>query len=202
VTPTHALPAAGRVAGKSPRMRHAAWLLGILPAGILFATISSAPEPPRTLHVNREDPTCRGQAPCYPTIQAAVDAAEPGDTVRIQAGAYPEQVSIRGKNVFADAGEPDRILIEADPAAAAGSVVITGASAQCSDGFAVRFQESKFVTLRGVAIASAGDPVTALLGGDQNEANHIERIRLVGHGRPECNRGAPPTPRDPKLRGS
>ncbi|MFI5376120.1 MAG: hypothetical protein ACHQ8D_15930 [Candidatus Rokuibacteriota bacterium] len=49
-------------------------------------------------HVNRSDAGCGGHAPCYGSIQAAVNAAQAGDTVQIQPGTYVEQVSIAGKN--------------------------------------------------------------------------------------------------------
>lgn len=39
-----------------------------------------------TRFVSKTSPTCNGQAPCYSTIQTAVNAAQPGDTIRIQAG--------------------------------------------------------------------------------------------------------------------
>lgn len=45
----------------------------------------------------------------YPTIQAAVDAAADGDTIRIAAGVYVEQTSIIRKNVTL-IGEPGTIL--------------------------------------------------------------------------------------------
>src|SRR2546425_664663 len=34
-------------------------------------------------HVSVSDPTCGGQSPCYTAIQAAINAAQAGDTVRI-----------------------------------------------------------------------------------------------------------------------
>ena len=40
------------------------------------------------LHVNRTDPTCGGQVPCFSSIQAAVNAADPGNVIQIQAGTY------------------------------------------------------------------------------------------------------------------
>ncbi len=45
----------------------------------------------------------------YPTIQAAVNAAGPSDTLRIAAGVYREQVSIRSKNLTL-IGQPGTIL--------------------------------------------------------------------------------------------
>lgn len=46
----------------------------------------------------------------YPTIQAAVNAAVPGDTVRIAAGNYSEQVVVAFKTGLTLAGEPGTVL--------------------------------------------------------------------------------------------
>ena len=46
----------------------------------------------------------------YPTIQAAVDAAGAGDTVRIAAGNYTEQVVVAFKSGLTLAGEPGAVL--------------------------------------------------------------------------------------------
>jgi len=142
------------------------------------------------LYVNNADPTCQGHAPCYSTIQAAVTAAQAADTIRIQAGTYQEQVNISGKNNVAGATEADRILIETDPAAPVGSVVLQGAVSQCTNGYAIRLQQSKFITIRGLVITQAGGQAISLMGGNnQNEAIHIERNRLFNSGSPECNGG-------------
>lgn len=143
-----------------------------------------------TRYVNRGDPTCGGHTPCYPTIQAAVNAVLPGETIVIQPGTYPEQVSISGKNAAASASEADRIIVMADPTAPPGSVVITGGTSACTNGHAIRLQQSKYITLRGLTIARAGGQAIALLGGNnQNQAIHVERNRIFDNGGPECNGG-------------
>src|SRR5262245_38925477 len=65
--------------------------------------VSTALPPGATLFVSNTDSTCAGQSPCFSTIQAAVDAAQAGDTIRIQAGEYDEALRIKGKNNSADA---------------------------------------------------------------------------------------------------
>lgn len=118
-----------------------------------------------------------------------MSAAQAGDTVQIQAGAYVEQVSIAGKNATTWS-EASRILIQADPSAPVGSVVLHGPVAQCTQGHAIRIQQSRFVTIRGLTITGAGGAGIALLGGaGQNVSVRLERNRIVGNGGPECDGG-------------
>src|SRR5712692_6862130 len=87
----------------------------VLVASLVPSTTSSHSRAAR--YVSNTDPTCGGHVPCYTTIQAAVTAALPGETVLIQPGTYTEQVSFQGKNNTATATEATRIVIQADPAA-------------------------------------------------------------------------------------
>src|SRR2546428_9574711 len=89
----------------------------VLAVGLLvtLASFGSA-EAGITRYVSNTDPTCGGLSPCYSTIQSAVNAAQAGDTVRIQAGTYHEIISTNGKNSGATS-EASRIIIEGDPAA-------------------------------------------------------------------------------------
>ncbi len=133
---------------------------------------------------------CGGRAPCYSTIQSAVDAARAGDTVRIQAGTYAEQLTVTRKNDTFSAVEADRITIEADPEAPPGRVVLEGPARSCTGGEAVRIHQSRFVTLRGLTITGAAGPGIALEGQlRMSSAIHLERNRIVGNGRTGCNGG-------------
>ena len=58
------------------------WAMTALPTP---ATVISA-EALTVRYVNRVDEACGGHSPCYSTIQAAVNAAQAGDTIHIQAG--------------------------------------------------------------------------------------------------------------------
>jgi len=165
-------------------------LFSVLALSLLLLPTASRQQQGPILYVNNTDPTCQGHAPCYGTIQAAVDAAQAGDTIRIQPGTYQEQVNISGKNNVTGATEADRILIEADPAAFVGSVILQGAVSQCTNGYAIRLQQSRYITIRGLTITGAGGQAISLMGGNnQNEAIHIERNRIFQNGSGECNGG-------------
>lgn len=142
------------------------------------------------LHVNNSDPTCAGQSPCFATIQAAIDAALPRDTIRIQAGTYPEQLQVE-KNDFVGATENDRIVIEADPGAAPGAVVLSGSgSSSCTNNYAIRFKQSRYVTVRELTITGHGAEAITLMGGNnQNQDIHIELNRIFGNGSGSCDGG-------------
>src|SRR5215467_11060782 len=122
----------------------------------LSAQQALAAQPATILYVNRTDPTCGGHSPCYTTIQAAVNAAGPRSVINIQAGTYSEQLSISGKNNFQGATEIDRIIIEADPATQPGEVILTGSPGACTGNYAIRLQQSKFITIRGLTITGTG----------------------------------------------
>ncbi len=108
----------------------------------------------------------------------------------LQPGLYREQVVITGKNSGNGATDTDRIVIEADPAAPVGSVVVAPPAASCTSGHAFRFQQSRFVTLRGLTITGAGGAAISLLGGNnQNRSIHLERLRIFGNGSSACNGG-------------
>lgn len=157
----------------------------------VLLTVSAGPlaEAGTIRHVSRTEATCGGQSPCYNSIQAAVHAAQPGDTIQIRAGSYVEQVSVTGKNAGAT-NPASRIVVQSDPAAPVGGVVLHGAVNQCAQGHAIRIERSRFVTIRGLTITGAGGAAIALAGGgDRNLAIHIERNRIVGNGGTGCDGG-------------
>src|SRR3989454_2715781 len=141
-------------------------------------------------HVSVSDPTCGGQSPCYTAIQAAINAAQAGDPVRIQPGTYIEQLKITRKNSGATS-EIQRIVIEIEPSAPVGSVLLSPPPTKCTTGHAVKFQQSKFITLRGLFISGAGGQAVSLLGGNNNDndAIHLDRLRIFGNGSSECSGG-------------
>jgi hypothetical protein len=172
-------------------MRVNRWLLAVMVALTLVIPLSR-PSPPAaqsgTRYVNPTDPTCGGLSPCYTTIQAAVNDALPGEIVQLQAGTYQEQVAVAGKNNTASASEADRIIIQADPSAPLGSVVVTPPTTQCVNGPAFWFVTSKFITLRGLTITGGAGPAVSLLGNpsQQNQAIHLERLRIFANGSAGC----------------
>ena len=119
-----------------------------------------------------------------------LDVAQPGSVIRIQAGTYPEQISIE-KNKFPNATEFDRIIVEADPALQPGQVVLTGAPGpQCTERWAIRIKQSKFITIRGLTITGTGGQAISLMGGNNgNQEIHIELNRIFGNGSNSCNGG-------------
>jgi hypothetical protein len=76
-----------------------------------------------------------------------IDAAGPGDRVLVQPGQYAEQLRIFEKNKHAGASEADRIVIEADPEAPLGGVIVgPGAERRCSSRPSLDVRRSKFAT--------------------------------------------------------
>jgi len=52
---------------------------------------------------------CGSASPCYSTIQTAVDAAAPGDEIRIAAGVYTD-MSVRPKNDITTTGVVTQVV--------------------------------------------------------------------------------------------
>jgi hypothetical protein len=108
-----------------------------------------------------------------PTIQAAVDAAAAGDTIRVSPGVYPERVRI--------AGARDGLTIEA--ADAANPPVVQGKTTTSTDGVQVEGVDD--VTLRALRIVNANTGVRLTrTTGAVLEDLHLENdglaVRIVG----------------------
>jgi len=161
-------------------------------SAVLAVVLMPSPLPAQSgfRYVHPTDPTCGGHSPCYTTIQAAVNATTAGEHVILQAGTYHEQVNVTGKNNTPGATENDRIVIESDPAAEVGSVVLQGSVGQCTNGHAIRLQQSKFITIRALTITGSGGQAVSLLGGNnQNQDIHLERLRIFANGSGSCDGG-------------
>ena len=79
--------------GFGMRVRRARVALSGAAVFLLLPSLASLQTAP-TRYVNAADLTCQGRAPCYASIQAAIDAAQPGERIVVQAGTYVEQVVI------------------------------------------------------------------------------------------------------------
>jgi RHS repeat-associated protein len=132
---------------------------------------------------------CDGHVPCYSRIQAAIDAVRAGEIVRILPGEYVERLRIQRKNATSRFAS-DRIVIEADPNSPADRVVLRGTPGRCESGYAVDFDRSRYVTLRGLVIAGAGQRGVGLRGGSrQNVGIRLERNRLLRGSTGACSGG-------------
>lgn len=134
-------------------------------------------------YINATDPTCQGLSPCYQRIQAALDVAQPGDTIRVQAGEYDEALLIKQKQ---------DLVLEADPTLPEGSVMLDSISQRYGRGDVIRVNASTNITIRGFSITDAGGQAIEIKGGSLRRHNDhivIERNRIFGNGTSKCQGG-------------
>lgn len=108
------------------------------------------------LYVN-PDGLCGGNLPCYTTIQAAINAASPGDVIHVQAATYPEVLNIPISLTLRGAGAGSTSIdVSANPAA--GTVVsISGVTGNVAiDGFKIVTSPASTVDSNALSITGIG----------------------------------------------
>jgi hypothetical protein len=95
-------------------------------ASLLLVGLLAAPVAASTVHTVDDDGLagpggCAGAATVPSTIQAALDAAEPGDTIRVCPGVYTEQLRVATRGVTVRAIQPWKAVVRPPEGPLAGS---------------------------------------------------------------------------------
>lgn len=116
--------------------------------------VALAADPAHSVHYVGMEAICGGQIPCYSSIQAAINDAAAGDTVRVLAGTYDENISLKSGVTLQGAGAVSTII----NGRRAGSVVTAIAvdSAAKIDGFTLTGGSN----IRGGGIYNYGSALT------------------------------------------
>ena len=95
--------------------------------GTIIGAISTG-----VLYVNKYDPECGANKPCYESIQSAIDAASTGSLIKIAVGLYPEPINLDtlkvltlqgGWNISFTTQSPNKTKVKA-PTVHEGSLII------------------------------------------------------------------------------
>src|SRR5262245_27695513 len=95
------------------RLRHLG--RGMAAAALLLAVVAApGAAGGSTLFVDDDGlagPGCNGNGQAYPEIQSAVDAAGPGDTIRVCPGTYPGHIMVETADLTIEAVTPETAVI-------------------------------------------------------------------------------------------
>ena len=148
--------------------------------GALVFPIAVTAQQPSTLRVNRTDPTCGGQSPCFTIIQAAINAAGPGRSIQIQGGTYPEKSELNGKNNFQkvlprSTQSSLKLIRSRNP----WKLFSTGAPGACTGNQAIRLQQNMRMT-RDFTISVLDENSRVRFDAAADERAHQPAAQLVG----------------------
>jgi parallel beta-helix repeat protein len=120
----------------------------------------------RVLEVHQANPHAT-----YQTIQSAVNAANPGDEIRIFSGTYSEAVTVKTANLKIDAASGATVIIQ-NPGKADNGIAVHSATGGRLTGF----------TLAGVKIEGFQENGVYLIGVDHFEISHVVTANDAGYG--------------------
>ena len=111
----------------------------------------------------------------FATIQAAINAAQPGDTVRVAPGIYVERINFLGKaiTVVSEAG-PDVTIIDGNQGGSVVAFVSSEGPASMLDGFTIRNGKAE-------PFGGGGIRIMAPAGGSPGSSPTIRNNRIVGN---------------------